>query len=305
MPPLLDDVSRLGLAGHDFFDPPETLLESFVRELGIAKLDYWPWNRGELSLEAYRELLAQYEIDVYCVNLDTSRGRFGRLDTEQAVSEAALMALAEANALNAPFVQVYVDRADGDTREDRIETVVRQLTPVANECHEHGVVLVVENNFDPRNVDPALENFSRSPSDLVEIVERVGPDRLGITFDPVNFAMTGHDPIEAYDETAPYVGNIHLKDCVAITTRDTADDRKVLRDGDRRFARSVPVGEGDIDWPALVAHVDRAGFTGWWTVDPYCDPDDVLPWTRQSLEFVRGDSAGAGVQFEQLRKEQT
>ena len=51
--------------------------------------------------------------------------------------------------------------------------------------------------------------------------------------------------------------------------------------------------------------VDRAGFTGWWTVDPYCDPDDVLPWTRQSLEFVRGDSAGVGVQFEQLRKEQT
>jgi sugar phosphate isomerase/epimerase len=297
VPPLLDDRSRLGLAGHDFFDPPEALLECFAREFGITKLDYWPWNRGDLSLEAYRELLAKYEIDVYCVNLDTSTGRFGKLETEQAVSEAARLALAEARAFSAPFVQVYADRADGDTRADRVRTLVRQLTPVANECHEHGVMLVLENNFDARNVDPALENFSRSPSDLKEIVEGVGPDRLGITFDPVNFVMAGHDPIEAYDETAPYVGNIHLKDCVALETRDAGDDRKVLRDGETRFARSVPVGAGDIDWPAFVAHVNRAGFSGWWTVDPFCDPEDVVDWTRQSLEFVRGDSAVAAVPF--------
>jgi sugar phosphate isomerase/epimerase len=304
VPPLLDDLSQLGLAGHDFFDPPEALLECLSRELGIAKLDYWPWNRGDLSLEAYRELLAKYEIDVYCVNLDTSQGRFGKVETEQTVGEAARLALAEARAFNAPFVQVYADRADGDTRADRVNTLVRQLTPIANECHEQGVMLVLENNFDARNVDAALENFSRSPSDLKEIVEGVGPERLGITLDPVNFVMTGHDPIESYDVIAPYVGNIHLKDCVALQTRDTGEGRKVLRDGESRFARSVPVGAGDIDWPAFVAHVDRAGFTGWWTVDPFCDPDDALAWTRQSLEFVRGGAAGAPIPSEQLRKEQ-
>jgi sugar phosphate isomerase/epimerase len=290
---LTDDLTRLGLAGHDFFDPPAQLLACFTAELGMRNLDYWPWNRGQLGVDAYRDLLAQHGVEVYCVNLDTSRGRFGTLRLENDATEAARDAVDEAVTFGARYVQVYIERADGDSHAERIENVIRPLARVASEAEGRGVMLAVENNFDHRNIDPELVDFSRSPEALGEIVERVGPDRLAITFDPVNFVMAGVDPIAAYEQLRPFVVNVHLKDCVQIDERDDADDRKVLRDGDRRFARSVPVGQGDLAWPEFVATLVRGGFDGWWTVDPYCDPADVLDWTRQSLEYMRGTEAYA------------
>ena len=59
------------------------------------------------------------------------------------------------------------------------------------------------------------------------------------------------------------------------------------------------------DWPAFVAHANRAGFSGWWTVDPFCDPDDVLAWTRETLAYVRGESTGATGAAGANRKEQS
>jgi sugar phosphate isomerase/epimerase len=292
---LTEDLTRLGLAGHDFFDPPRQLLTCFTAELGIRNLDYWPWNRGELGIDAYRDLLGELGIEVYCVNLDTSRGRFGTERLEHAATEAALDAVDEAVAFGARYVQVYIERADGDSHAERIDNVTRPLARVARDAEAKGIVLAVENNFDHRNIDPQLVDFSRSPGALREIVELVGPDRLAITFDPVNFVMAGVDPINAYEQLGPFVVNVHLKDCVQIDERDDADDRKVLRDGDRRFARSVPVGQGDLAWPEFVAALTRAGFDGWFTVDPYCDPADVLDWTRQSLEYVRGTAAPATI----------
>jgi sugar phosphate isomerase/epimerase len=284
----MTDTSRLGLAGHDFFEPPAQLLACFVDQLRMHKLDYWPWNRGELEIDAYRDLLSRYEVDVYTVNVDTSCGRFGSAELAAAASQATRAALDDAVAFGAQYVQLYLDRADGDSHEEQLESLARPLAPLADEAHARGVMLAIENNFDPRDVDREQLNFSRSPSKLQELVERLGPERVAVTFDAVNFMMTGVDPVAAYRELATYVVNVHLKDCVPIEQPGGLSGRQVLCDGARRFARSVPVGEGATAWPALIAALDEADFQGWLTVDPYCDPEDVLAWTRQSLEHVRG-----------------
>jgi len=288
---LIADGARVGLAGHDFFEPPSVLLARFVDELDVRKLDYWPWNRGDLDIDAYRELLAAHGVDVYTVNMDTSGGRFGTRELEAAASRATRVALDEAVAFGARYVQIYLDRADGDTHEQRLESVIRQLAPLAEDADRRGVLLAVENNSDPRDVDPEQLNFSRSPSMLRELVERVGPDRLAVTFDPVNFVMTGVDPVAAYRELAPYVVNVHLKDSVPIDGPDGLTGRQVLCDGTRRFARSAPVGQGTVAWPELISVLDEAGFQGWLTVDPYCDLEDAFEWTRRSLEYVRGPTS--------------
>ena len=40
-----------------------------------------------------------------------------------------------------------------------------------------------------------------------------------------------------------------------------------LRGADRQTKPAV-VGKGNIDWPALLARLDAAGYSGWVTIDP-------------------------------------
>ncbi|MFI6603864.1 sugar phosphate isomerase/epimerase family protein [Nonomuraea sp. NPDC050536] len=77
--------------------------------------------------------------------------------------------------------------------------------------------------------------------ELVRIVEAVGADVLGITFDTANVLVRCEDPVRAMRRAAPYVRTTHIRD-VALAFTDEGIGRFLL-----------PVGQGMIDWPALLA----------------------------------------------------
>lgn len=283
----LTSASRgLGIAGHDFRGAPEELAQTFAG-LGLCYLDYWPYNRGETPIDEYRDLLRRADLEVYTVNISTSRGRFGDLGLEGPTAVAARRALAEAVAFGAPYVQIYLGPLHDVAVGQHVERLAQSLAPYVEQAANEGVTVVIENNFDHRGEDPAEANLSRSPETLRDIVQAVGADNLRITFDHVNFVMSGVSPQLAWDMLAPYVVNVHLKDCVVLDHSDHGTDRRVLRDGTRRFARSMPVGSGDLPWRETLRHLNEQGYDGWFTLDPYCDPDDVLAWSAASMEFLR------------------
>jgi sugar phosphate isomerase/epimerase len=76
--------------------------------------------------------------------------------------------------------------------------------------------------------------------ELVRLVEAVGPDVVGITFDVANVAVRGEHPTLAARRCAPYTRMTHLRD-VALWPTPT---------GFLRFV--VPFGEGLIDWPDVL-----------------------------------------------------
>jgi len=76
--------------------------------------------------------------------------------------------------------------------------------------------------------------------EVVSLVETAGPDRLGVAFDPVNVVCRMEDPVEAARRIAPYVGQIHVDDAVV----------RFQEGGIRRFL--APLGEGAMDWPAIM-----------------------------------------------------
>ncbi|GAA3764781.1 sugar phosphate isomerase/epimerase [Microbacterium kribbense] len=76
--------------------------------------------------------------------------------------------------------------------------------------------------------------------ELVRIVEEVGPDAVGITFDTANVAVRGESPAAAARRVAPYVRATHVRDVALVRESD----------GLRRYL--VPVGEGVIDWRAVL-----------------------------------------------------
>lgn len=77
--------------------------------------------------------------------------------------------------------------------------------------------------------------------ELVRLVEAVGPDVLGITFDSANVLVRCEDPVAAVERAAPYIRATHLRDA-ALFFRSEGIARIL-----------APVGAGVIDWDRLLA----------------------------------------------------
>ncbi|WAM18974.1 sugar phosphate isomerase/epimerase family protein [Rhodococcus sp. JS3073] len=77
--------------------------------------------------------------------------------------------------------------------------------------------------------------------EVVNIVEAIGPDAIGVTFDPANVVARAEDPLAAARRVAPYVRMSHVRD-VAMFTTDYGIGRML-----------APCGEGVMDWPAILA----------------------------------------------------
>jgi len=118
------------------------------------------------------------------------------------------------------------------------EKFLRVLAPVV---HDLGCHLNVETHEE-------ITSF-----ECVRLVEHVGPDVMGITFDVANVVQRGEDPVAAARRVAPYVRQTHLKDAVLY----------FVDEGLRRQER--PCGQGIVDYetilPLLMAQNPRLNFS--------------------------------------------
>lgn len=76
--------------------------------------------------------------------------------------------------------------------------------------------------------------------EIVALVETVGPDLLGVAYDPVNVVCRIEDPVAAARRVAPFTAQVHYDDAIV----------RFQDGGIRRFL--APVGEGSIDWDAIL-----------------------------------------------------
>lgn len=85
----------------------------------------------------------------------------------------------------------------------------------------------------------------------LELAEALRPLELAVNFDPSHFQVIGEDPIEAVHRLAPLIRHVHIKDAKG-----------------RLPAFSFPpLGEGEIDFPALVAALRAIGYDGALTIE--------------------------------------
>jgi sugar phosphate isomerase/epimerase len=105
------------------------------------------------------------------------------------------------------------------------ERFLRVLAPIARDLGIH------------MNVETHEEITS---PEVVRLVEAVGPDVIGITFDVANVLQRGEDPVLAARRVAPYVRQSHLKDAILW----------FVDDGVQRQVR--PCGEGVVDWETIL-----------------------------------------------------
>jgi sugar phosphate isomerase/epimerase len=93
---------------------------------------------------------------------------------------------------------------------------------------------------------------------------------FGIDLDPVAILRDAWQIDEFFSRLGTLIRHVRIRDAVRSAHRRT---------------KSAIVGKGDTDWPALLAALDHAGYSGWLTIDPLDLPDrnDAATAARQVL----------------------
>lgn len=158
---------------------------------------------------------------------------------------------------------------------DQLEATERFLKKLAPALRDQGCRIDVETHEE-------ITTF-----EVVRLVERVGPEVVGITFDTANVLARAEDPVAAARRVAPYTHLTHAKDAILYFV-ETGLERQIR-----------PCGEGVIDWgtilPILAEHSpdlhlsieDHAGEMEVAILDPVwmaAHPD----LSREELDVVKG-----------------
>lgn len=125
------------------------------------------------------------------------------------------------------------------------------------------------------NIKMAVENhIDFTSEEILEILERVDSEYLGLNFDTGNFLRLLDDPVKGMEKLAPFVYATHVKDLLPDKNASPTD---------WFFFAGVPVGKGLINNFKLAAMLKKANFKGFLAVEidhPHSD------WTDLEDEMV-------------------
>lgn len=142
-------------------------------------------------------------------------------------------------------IPAYVDaQVTYEQAWERGQAGLRALQPIAE---EHGVTLAVENVWN---------RFLLSPLEMARFVDEAG---VRAYFDIGNVLLFGL-PEQWIRTLGQRIARVHLKD---------------FRRSVGTMGGFVPLGDGDADWPAVIAALRDVGYDGWVTSET--DPVRTLP----------------------------
>ena len=113
--------------------------------------------------------------------------------------------------------------------------------------------------------------FVETPQEIDTLMARTDPALLGLCLDTGHLTYAGGSPVECLSRYRARTWHVHFKDCepqVADRARQEGwEYQTALRHG-----LFCELGKGQVDFPAVLAELDRIGYDGWIVVE-----QDVLP----------------------------
>jgi sugar phosphate isomerase/epimerase len=129
--------------------------------------------------------------------------------------------------------------------EQHVETVVRVLREVGSQVRDAGLKIAIENHKE-------LQAWETR-----QLIEAAGADFVGSYLDTGNPVFVAEDPMTTVEELGPRAVTFHLRDSV------------VYEHAEGVAVQWVPLGEGTVDFKALVARAAEVMPPG---VRVYCKP---------------------------------
>lgn len=125
-----------------------------------------------------------------------------------------------------------------------------------------------------RGVTFCFETGQETPVTLLRVIEDLGYDNLGINLDPANLLMYGKaNPVDALDVFGRYVVGVHAKDGEYPTNG-------------RQLGVEKPLGEGRVNFPALVGKLKELGYTGALTIEREIGGPRQIADIKRAIEIL-------------------
>jgi L-ribulose-5-phosphate 3-epimerase len=127
-----------------------------------------------------------------------------------------------------------------------------------------------------------FETGQETPVTLLRVIEDVGTPNLGINLDPANLLMYGRgNPVDALDVFGPYVQGVHAKDGEYPTNG-------------RQLGVEKPLGQGRVNFPALLEKLHRLGYGGALTIEREISGPQQIADIRTGKAFLEEIVASLG-----------
>lgn len=168
-----------------------------------------------------------------------------------------------ADAVGAPAICVATGRPEpGNPPEQAREYLSDSLHEILDYAESVGVDVGIE--FEP-------ELLIECTDELLELLDVIDRDALGVNLDVGHAAVYGENPAESVRQCAGQITGIHIEDIV----------------GGRRgkHYHRIP-GEGDLNFEAIFQALDDIGYEGFATLELYTYPDAPDRAARQALDAL-------------------
>jgi len=144
-----------------------------------------------------------------------------------------------------------------------------------------GRLVKIADAFGSEGIGLAMETGQEDAGTLKRFLDGLAKPNVGVNFDPANMILYAKgDPVAAVKVLMPYVMQVHIKDATA-----------ALVPG--QWGAEVPVGTGEVAWPAFFAALTAGGFGGYMSIEREAGEQRIADITR-AKNFVLDTIGKAG-----------
>ncbi|APX97288.1 sugar phosphate isomerase/epimerase family protein [Natronorubrum daqingense] len=248
-----------------------------VELLGDDPHAYFP-EFTETDRENLLEALEETDLAVSNVNANTAMGYYDDAPPSAFFEPSIIRADADAREWRVEYTKRAIDLADtvdapavclatgrplpGTMPEVAREHLLESLSSILDYADARGVAVGIE--YEP-------ELLIENTDEVLDLLEEVDRERLGINLDVGHAAVYGEDVAESIRHSAGSITGIHLEDIV----------------GGRRgkHYHRIP-GKGDLDFRAIFDALDDVGYDGFATLELYTYPDEPDRAARDAYEAL-------------------
>jgi inosose dehydratase len=265
---VLDEMQAAGYAGTELGD-----------------WGFMPTDPKQLSAELTRRGLTMLGAFVPVAMKDPAAHKAG---AEAAVKVARLLAAVQGTL---PFIVLADNNGSVPVRTQNAGRITPEqgLTPAEWQIFAAGAQFVAEAVKRETGLRTAFHHhcagYVETPAEIETLMRLTDPALLGLVFDTGHYQFGGGDPLEGLKKYGKRVWHFHFKDChPGIKAQSAAkgwDYFESVKQG-----VFCELGKGNINFPALVAELEKIGFDGWGVVE-----QDVLPGMGKPLESAQRNRA--------------
>jgi hydroxypyruvate isomerase len=166
-------------------------------------------------------------------------------------------ALEYASAIGASAIHCLAGKVAPEQRPAADRVFADNLAKAADLAGQKNIMLLIE----PINGRDRPNYFLNHVEHAADVIAKIGKPNIRMQFDFYHVQIVGGDLIYRLEKFLPIIG--HLQ-CAAVPSRHEPD-------------------EGEVNYPAVFAAVDRVGYKGWVGAEyrPRARTEDGLGWARQ------------------------